>query len=345
MAAVGATRTIFGYSAEDGVGETIKSIDPAGIEPPDVETDDCYYICGKHNCHVRCVSKAWVKDGRIVRVTSVGEEARPGLDYAPDSYGNPQQRSCGKCRGYKYRLSHPGRLKYPLKQTKLRGDLSGFIRVSWDQALNEITRKHNAIINKYGPESIHSVLGSGNDGGLQAGGYSGPDWGSCQYIGLSALALRYVGGSVWYAGDYSFHQDYNWNNAYIGYPAAARPNLNQLAGGSIKNIVSFGDNSLTTKHNRKQAQAAAYAMARKNGTKVTYIAPEFVATGLNIADEFIPTKPYTTAALMTGMLHEMLINTFDENGNILPNPWLDVEYLDTAVYGFFDSPEYWVRTT
>jgi anaerobic dimethyl sulfoxide reductase subunit A len=114
MAAVGATRTIFGYSAEDGGGEAIKVIDPAGIEPPDVETDDCYYICGKHNCHVRCVSKAWVKDGRITRITSVGEDAQPGVDYAPDSYGNPQQRSCGKCRGYKYRLSHPGRLKYPL---------------------------------------------------------------------------------------------------------------------------------------------------------------------------------------------------------------------------------------
>ena len=409
MAAVGAAGAFAGYGgAETDIRESLIE----AIDPPDLETDDYYYVTGGHNCHVRCVSKVWVKDGRIVRITSVGEDARPGINYDPDSYGNPQQRACGKCRSYKYRLSHPGRLRYPLKQTKLRGDLSGFIRISWDQALEEIAKKHWAILKKYGPEAVYSILASGAEGGgLQAGGYAGL-WSSVAYLGESPLVLRYLGGTPQFAGDYSYHQGYNWDNAYVGYPGTSaappsgpgaqpfgktpqgkppqskspeasiapppgsappfgkapqgktpgafafpmaagivRPNLDQLAGGTIKNLVSFGDNSLTTKHNRKQAQVAAYAMARKNGTRVTYIAPELVDTGVNIADEFIPTKPYTTAALMTGMLHEMIINTFNADGGIRSGiagsdrnsaPWLDIEYLDTAVYGFFDSPEYWV---
>ena len=37
----------------------------------------------------------------------------------------------------------------------------------------------------------------------------------------------------------------------------------------------------------------------------------------------------------------MLDNTFDlATGQLKDNPWLDVDYLDTMVYGFFDSPKY-----
>ncbi len=339
-AALGASAALYGCGSN---GEDVYYYgDNSGggyPDSPSLDTNEYYYGTGGHNCGAKCVSKAWVKNGRIIRITSVGEEAISGVDYDPNSYGNPQERACARCRSYKYRLYHPGRLKYPLKQTKERGNLSGFIRVSWDDAMLEICKKHYAIINKYGPESIYSLYACGSYTAMQGGGYTGI-WtarsGSC-------VPLNYVGGAARYEGDYSYHQRYNWSENYTGYSAGTSPNINQLAGGTVKNLISFGDNSMTTRSNTQNAQINAYKMAKDNGTNIIFIAPEFVDTGVNIANEFIPTKPYTTSALLAGMLYEMIVNTFDENGNVKANPWLDVNYLDTAVYGFFDSPEYWIK--
>ena len=47
-----------------------------------------------------------------------------------------------------------------------------------------------------------------------------------------------------------------------------------------------------------------------------------------------------------GMLYEMLVNTFNSNGEVQKSSKaLDVDYIDTMVHGFFASPEYWVNTT
>lgn len=339
-AALGASAALYGCggSSDDPI-DYIAPNDP--VEKPDLSNEDYFHVMGGHNCGTNggCVSKAWVKNGRITRVTSFAEEVSAnGANYGPDEIGNPLQRSCGRCRANKLRIHHPGRLKYPLKQTKLRGDLTGFVRISWEEALNEITRKHKAIINKYGPESIHSLYACGAYTTLQGGGYYGI-WSTTS----SSIPLNYVGGVAQYAGDYSYHQSYSWENNYVGAVSTSLPSVEQIAGGTIKNIISFGDNSMSSRHNKKQAMVSAYKSAKANGTNIIYIAPEFVDTGVNIADEFIPTKPYTTAALMTGMLHEMLINTFNADGTIKSDAWLDVEYLDAAVYGFFDSPKYWIK--
>lgn len=65
------------------------------------------------------------------------------------------------------------------------------------------------------------------------------------------------------------------------------------------------------------------------------------STGVTCADEWYVQKPYTDAALIAGMVYHMLDNTVDlATGQLKDNPWLDVDYLDTMVYGFFDSPKY-----
>ena len=53
---------------------------------------------------------------------------------------------------------HPDRILYPMKKTN-----KGWLRISWDEALNIITEKFNKVIETYGPEAIIIGQGTGRD--------------------------------------------------------------------------------------------------------------------------------------------------------------------------------------
>ena len=109
-----------------------------------IASDDLYYTenptfrygTSTHNCGGRCIIRAQVTpDGRIVRfLTDETKYAYDGTSIDNNHPNTTQARACARCRAYKGRLYHPGRLKYPLKQTKERGDISGFQRITWEQA-------------------------------------------------------------------------------------------------------------------------------------------------------------------------------------------------------------------
>ncbi|HIQ06240.1 MAG TPA: twin-arginine translocation signal domain-containing protein, partial [Anaerolineae bacterium] len=106
---------------------------PLPTPPPIVET----VLAGAapHNCGGRCITKAYVKDGVITRFVT---DERPDKNLIDGTGDDPQRRACLRCRSYKGRLYRSDRLTYPMKQTKERGDLSGFVRISWDEAFSEI---------------------------------------------------------------------------------------------------------------------------------------------------------------------------------------------------------------
>ncbi len=155
-----------------------------------------------------------------------------------------------------------------------------------------------------------------------------------------------MGGFLPYAMDYSFHQNSFAGTKYTGYSGSS-PNNNQVAGGAVKHIVLWGSNILSTVNPRAYAWIRGMEEMRKNGGKVHFIGPEFVDTGVTCADEWIQMKPYTDLAVVNAMLYHLITNTFDANGNIRTDipaeKRLDVNYLDSMVYGFFDSPEYWLK--
>ena len=248
-------------------------------------------------------------------------------------------RACARCRSYKYRLYHPGRLKYPLKQTKKRGDLSGFVRISWEQALSEIARKHKAITDKYGPEAFHSIYACGAySSSWQGGGYTGIWTG----ISTSAAACL-MGGYLRYTFDYSFHQQEFLGTNYTGYNGGST-NANTVAS-AINNVVLWGSNILSTVNSKAYAEIRSVEMMKERGGKVWFIGPEFVDTGVTLADTWIQMRPYTDVAVILGMLYHAIDTTFDRDGNRIAGGLLDVDYVDTMVYGFFDSPEYYINKT
>ena len=69
---------------------------------------------GSHNCGGRCILKAHVRGGRIVRISTDSD--------IPDTEAVPQLRGCLRCLSYREYLYHPDRLKYPLKRTGKRGE-------------------------------------------------------------------------------------------------------------------------------------------------------------------------------------------------------------------------------
>ena len=105
-----------------------------------------------HDCGGRCVLKAHVKDGRIIRIESdTGEE--------------PQIRACLRGRAYRQRVYSPDRLKTPLRRVGERGE-GKFEPVSWDEALDEVAHELKRIKKTYGNASIFFAAGSGNQGML-----------------------------------------------------------------------------------------------------------------------------------------------------------------------------------
>ncbi|HEY3423658.1 MAG TPA: molybdopterin-dependent oxidoreductase, partial [Negativicutes bacterium] len=107
-----------------------------------------------HNCGGRCLNKAYVVNGVIVRQKTD--------DTHPDSPDFPQQRGCARGRSQSKQVFDAGRLKYPMKrknwapgggQKELRGQ-DEWVRISWSEALDIVAGEIKRIKTDYGNESI-----------------------------------------------------------------------------------------------------------------------------------------------------------------------------------------------
>jgi len=92
------------------------------------------------HCGGTCMLKLHMDDGRISKITSAGDIQREGSFDKDESLLPLQKRAClmGLCE--MKRVYAPDRLKYPLKQTLERGNIRGFKRISWDEALDTVTK-------------------------------------------------------------------------------------------------------------------------------------------------------------------------------------------------------------
>ena len=345
--ALGAMASVYGCSKDSGsdiiYGGGTVTVD--GITSDDLyytETPTYRYGTSAHNCGGRCIIRAQVTpDGRIVRfLTDETKYAYDGTSIDNDHPNTTQARACARCRGYKGRLYHPGRLKYPLKQTKERGDVTGFKRISWEEALTEIVQRLKAVQGKYGAEAFHSIYACGNIASqFQGGGYTGL-FASADGI---TPTLCMLGGSSAYTSDYSFHQ-----GSYMGGYGTAYSGMIHMAPtpqflDRYMHFVMWGSNIPTTHNPKAFSWTKGIENMKKHGGTVKFIGPELSEIGIAQANEWIRTKPYTDVALILGMLHHMIKLTFNEDGTPTGNG-LDVDYLDQMVYGFFETPEYWRNT-
>ena len=108
-----------------------------------VDTSTLYGVCGV--CSMGCAFITHLRDGRITRLT-----------------GNPaDQTAQGKLcvKGYSgvRLLYNPDRLKHPLLRTnpeKGVGVDPGWVKISWDEALDMVATKFKEVRDTYGPEAL-----------------------------------------------------------------------------------------------------------------------------------------------------------------------------------------------
>ena len=98
------------------------------------------------SCHGGCGALMHVNDGELVKVEG-----------DPDSPLN-KGRLCPIGIATKDLVYHPDRLKHPMRRKGKRGS-GEWERISWDQALDEIAEKLQAIKDEFGAEAI--VMGTG----------------------------------------------------------------------------------------------------------------------------------------------------------------------------------------
>ena len=341
-AALGAMAAIYGCDREE---DAIYNTDNIGKGDDEFFTTIPVYRYGTstHNCGGRCIIRAQVVDGnRIVRfLTDETTQAYDGSLIDNDGANTTQARACSRCRAYKGRLYHPGRLKYPLKQTKERGDITGFQRITWEEALTDIAARLKAVQEKYGAEAFHPIYACGNiASSFQGGSYTGLF--EVNDFGTISPALRLLGGASGYTSDYSFHQ-----GSYMGGYGTAYSGMINMGAAPLfyesegeKHFVMWGSNIPTTHNPKAFSWTKAIEGIKRNGGSIKFIGPELSEIGIAQADVWYQTRPYTDVALVLGMLYHMIDLTFDANGAVKQGG-LDVDYLDQMVYGFFETPAYW----
>ncbi|MFT5426037.1 MAG: anaerobic selenocysteine-containing dehydrogenase [Gammaproteobacteria bacterium] len=101
-----------------------------------------------HDCPDTCSMVFEVEDGKLTGVR--GNSDHPMTNGA----------LCVKLKDYEKRHYHPDRLLYPMRRTGPKGSKT-FERITWDEALDEITDKWKGIIDEHGPQAIvpYSYLG------------------------------------------------------------------------------------------------------------------------------------------------------------------------------------------
>ena len=97
------------------------------------------------NCGSRCALRVHVKDGIITQI----ETDNTG----DDSYGLQQLRACPRGRSMRQRIYAKERIPYPMRRVGKRGE-GKFERISWEEAYDEVGKRLQNAIDKYGNESV-----------------------------------------------------------------------------------------------------------------------------------------------------------------------------------------------
>jgi len=251
--------------------------------------------CPAHNCGGRCLLIAHVQGGRITRLET---------DDRPDDLASPQLRACVRGRAYLRRQYHPDRLLQPLKRIGPRGE-GKFTEIGWEEAFDTVASQMMRIRQKYGDSALFVPYGTG----------------SYNQLNGSQVARRLMNLS---GGCLGIYNSYSW--AAIN---AATPTVfGTLITGNqrqdwlnSKYILMWGWNPAEMCDGTNSDYFIK--LARQNGARVICIDPRHSLSAATLADEWIPIRPGTDAAMMTAMAYVMLTENL-----------YDSEFVHTHCMGF-----------
>ena len=243
--------------------------------------------CG-HDCPDTCAWLVEVEDGDAKSLVGDPEHpfTRGGLCFKVNHY-------------LEERVYHPDRVLYPLKRVGPKG-LGKFERISWDEALSDISQRWKRIINEYGAEAILPFSFAGNQGLIQCASI---DRRLFATLGASCLD-RTLCGDVASAGLI----------ATQGTPIGIDPE--DIVHSRF--IILWGTNTIVT-----NLHLWPYVReAQQKGARVVVVDPVRTRTA-EAADWHIAPRPGSDAALALGMMHI-----------IIRDRLVDQDYVDCYSTGF-----------
>ncbi len=255
-----------------------------------------------HDCPDACGVLITVDNGRATKIQ--GDPAHPVT----------RGFLCGKVAKYLDRVYSPDRVLYPMKRVAPKGtqaESSGvgaqqaFQRISWDQALNEITLRFKKIIGESGSEAILPYSYGGTLGVLNG---ASMDRRFFHRLGASQLE-RNICSAAGEAGLLSV----------IGAKLGTEPE--QFA--QSKYIIAWASNI----HANNVHLWPFISEARRKGGKLVVIDPYRTRTAA-CADWYLPINPGTDAALAMGMMHVIIRDNLH-----------DADYVQRYTVGFDELRE------
>jgi anaerobic dimethyl sulfoxide reductase subunit A len=251
--------------------------------------------CPAHNCGGRCLLIAHVQNGRITRLD---------CDDRPDTISAPQLRACVRGRAYLRRQYHPDRLLTPLKRSGTRGN-GEFLPISWDEALDKVASEIERVKHHYGSSALFVPYGTGSSNQLNG----------------SHVARRLMN---LYGGCLGFYNSYSWAATNMATPTV----YGTLVTGNqrqdwlnTKYILMWGWNPAEMRDGTNSDYFVK--LAREAGARVVCIDPRHSPSAAALADEWIPIRPGTDAALMSAMAYIMITEKL-----------YDAEFVRTHCVGF-----------
>lgn len=254
-----------------------------------------------HNCGGKCLVRAYIKDGVILRQSTD--------DFNTDDEINRQQRSCLRGWSQQYQARGLDRLKYPMKRKHWKpgepnGQLRGqdeWERISWDEAAQYIADEIKRISETYGDNSI-LCAGAGTDV-------------------LGKLGINYL--SAWKTGSWGgwfAPAMLGWGDG-CNYYDCNNDRLDML---NCEYVVAFGYNPAWS----SLGNATNYAKTWKDaGTKFILFDPIYTDTANVLDAQWVPIRPGTDMAAMLAMAYVMLEE--DKDGSLI-----DWDFLNRCCVGF-----------
>ena len=245
-----------------------------------------------HDCPDTCAMIFSIEDGKVVSVQGNKEHpmTRGGL--------------CVKLKDYEKRHYHPDRLLHPMRRAGAKGSKQ-FERITWDEALDEISTKWKSIIKEYGAQAIVP--------------YS--------YLGHQGLVHGLNGGDAFFnkMGATVCERTFCGEGSATAYLATVGPTAGLDVESYVhsKYIVIWACNSMSTNLHHW----AIVQDAKKKGAKVVVI-DAYASRTAKQADWHIAPKPGTDGALAMAIIN-----------SIVEQDLVDKDYVDNYVIGYEELAE------
>lgn len=258
----------------------------------------------------------YVKDGRILRTTPIdfsnddtdtwtirarGREFSPKRTAIPSSYAFATKST----------VYSENRALYPMKRvdfdpkgdrnTQNRGK-SGYVRISWDEALDIVSSEIKRMKKEHGPGAIYFTNIAHNQ------------WGNLNYlfsaaqrfsnlIGVTRMVITPISWEGWYWGA----EHHAGNAARVGLPGSYGTVEDLLKEAEL--IVFWSSDPESTSGVYAGGEGTQRRLwAKELGIEFVHIDPHYNPTAQLLGGKWIPIKPGTDPALAMAIMHEWIVN-------------------------------------